>query len=137
MSFDPAHLPAGAGPLLTERHLATLTTLRADGSPHVTPVGFTWEPQRRLVRVICSGHSVKARNAARAGRAALAVVDGRHWLTLEGSCAVHTDAAAVRDAENRYALRYRPPRDNPARVVVVIEVDRVIGHVPDDPGDGA
>ncbi len=30
---------------LTERHLATLTTLRRDGSPHVVPVGFTYEPR--------------------------------------------------------------------------------------------
>ena len=26
---------------VTERHLATLVTLRADGSPHAVPVGFT------------------------------------------------------------------------------------------------
>jgi len=40
---------------LTERHLATLTTLRRDGSPHVVPVGFTYEPQARIARVITSG----------------------------------------------------------------------------------
>jgi hypothetical protein len=36
---------------LTERHLATLTTLRTDGSPHVVPVGFSYEPATRLARV--------------------------------------------------------------------------------------
>ena len=30
---------------LAERHLATLTTLRADGSPHVVPVGFSYDPR--------------------------------------------------------------------------------------------
>ena len=35
---------------LAERHLATLTTLRADGSPHVVAVGFTYSPAERLVR---------------------------------------------------------------------------------------
>src|SRR5689334_2545116 len=99
MSLDPAHLPVGAQPLLTERHLATLTTLRADGSPHVTPVGFTWEEPTRLVRVICSGSSVKARNAARGGRAAVSVIDGRWWLTLEGQARVLEGADEVRDAE--------------------------------------
>ncbi|CAN5181174.1 hypothetical protein BH24ACT1_BH24ACT1_05600 [soil metagenome] len=29
---------------LGESHLATLTTLRADGTPHVVPVGFTFDP---------------------------------------------------------------------------------------------
>lgn len=134
MSFDPAHLPAGAGPLLTERHLATLTTLRPDGSPHVTPVGFTWDADHRIVRVICSGTSVKARNAGRAARAAVAVVDGRWWLTLEGTTQVLGDAASVREAELRYARRYRTPRENPARVVLMIHVDRVLGHVPAEPG---
>jgi F420H(2)-dependent biliverdin reductase len=130
MSLDPADLPAGALPLLTERHLATLTTLRADGSPHVTPVGFTWDAPAQLVRVICSGGSVKARNAARGQRAAVAVMEGRHWLTLEGKSRVLEDGEAVRDAERRYAQRYRQPRENPQRVVIVIEVDRVLGHVP-------
>lgn len=133
MSLDPTQLPAGAQPLLTERHLATLTTLRADGSPHVTPVGFTWDEEARLVRVICSGESVKARNAARGGRAAVSLMDGRWWLTLEGPARVVREAEQVRDAERRYAERYRQPRENPARVVLVIEVDRVLGSVPDVP----
>ncbi len=132
MSLDPTQLPAGAQPLLTERHLATLTTLRPDGSPHVTPVGFTWDEEARLVRVICSGSSVKARNAARGGRAAVSVINGRWWLTLEGKAGVLEGAEEVRDAEERYAQRYQTPRVNPSRVVLVIEVDRVLGNVPDD-----
>ncbi|MBT0773938.1 TIGR03618 family F420-dependent PPOX class oxidoreductase [Kineosporia sp. J2-2] len=130
MSFDPAHLPSSALPLLTERHLATLATLRADGSPHVVPVGFTWDGATRLVRVITGGGSVKARNARRGGRAAVSVVDGRWWLTLEGPVQVLEDDESVREAERRYEERYRPPRVNPARVVVTIAVDRVLGHLP-------
>ena len=38
------------------------------------------------------------------------------------------DADAVRDAEARYARRYRQPRANPARVVLEIAVDRILGH---------
>lgn len=127
MSFDPAALPDPALTFLSERHLATLTTLRADGSPHVVAVGFTWDDGARLVRVITHGASVKARNAARGGRAAVSQVDGRRWLTLEGRARVLTDAAAVVEAEQRYAGRYRVPRENPARVVVLIDVDRVLG----------
>ena len=29
---------------LREYHLASLTTLRRDGSPHVVPVGFSYDP---------------------------------------------------------------------------------------------
>ncbi|GAA3596355.1 F420-dependent biliverdin reductase [Kineosporia mesophila] len=130
VAFDPADLPASARPLLTERHLATLTTLRADGSPHVVPVGFTWDAPARRVRVICSGDSVKARNAARGTRAAVSVVDGRFWLTLEGPAHLLEDEAEVREGERRYAERYREPRENPSRVVLAIQVDRVLGNLP-------
>ena len=131
MSLDPAALPPAVLEFLAERHLATLTTLRADGSPHVVAVGFTWDDEARLVRVITSGASVKARNAARGGRAAVCQVDGRRWLTLEGTATVRTGPQEVRDAEDRYARRYRQPRENPQRVVVEIAVDRVLGSVPD------
>jgi PPOX class probable F420-dependent enzyme len=115
---------------LTERHLATLTTLRPDGSPHVVPVGVTYDAATRTARVITSGSSAKARHV-RAGQARVAVcqVDGRRWVTLEGTAVVREDAASVADAEARHARRYRAPRENPARVVLEISVDRVLGNV--------
>lgn len=112
---------------LTERHLATLTTLRADGTPHVTPVGFTWDDELGLARIICSGTSVKARTAARDGRVALCQVAGRLWLTLEGSARVTADPGEVAEAVARYAVRYRRPRENPARVAIEVTVTRVLG----------
>jgi PPOX class probable F420-dependent enzyme len=114
---------------LTERHLATLTTLRADGSPHVVPVGFTYEPEARLARVITSGDSVKARNAGRPGAvAALCQVERARWLTLSGPIRVDRDPEAVADAVRRYAARYRQPRVNPKRVVLVMDVTRMLGR---------
>ena len=128
MSLDLDDLGLEVLAFLTERHLATLTTLRADGSPHVVPVGFTYEPATRLARVITSGDSAKARNAARPGAvAALCQVDRARWLTLSGPISVQTAAEAVADAERRYAERYRPPRVNPKRVVLTIEVERLLG----------
>ncbi|WP_460433350.1 TIGR03618 family F420-dependent PPOX class oxidoreductase [Angustibacter speluncae] len=127
--------------MVRERHLSVLATQRGDGSPHLVPVGFTWDAEAGVVRVITSGPSVKARNARRGGRAAVSQVDGRRWLTLEGPVRVVDDEAAVRDAERRYAERYRQPRENPLRVVVVIDVDRVLGAswpgVDDEPGSPA
>ena len=129
MAHDLDNLGPGLLTFLTERHLATLTTLRADGSPHVVPVGVTFDAVTGTARVITSGTSVKARHV-RAGqhRVAVCQVDGRRWVTLEGTAVVRDDAASVADAEARYARRYRTPRENPARVVVEISVDRVLGH---------
>jgi PPOX class probable F420-dependent enzyme len=126
---DPHDLGPALLEFLTERHLATLTTLRPDGSPHVVPVGVTYDAATGTARVITSGTSAKARHV-RAGhqRVAVCQVEGRRWVTLEGTAVVREDPAAVADAVARYAQRYRPPRENPARVVLEISVDRILGN---------
>lgn len=126
----PDALPAAARAFLSERHLATFTTLRPDGSPHVVPVGFTWDDQRRLARVITSETSRKVAHASRPdARVALCQVDGWRWLTLEGTVRLSSDPAQVADAVRRYAERYRRPRENSQRVLLEIVVDRVLGLV--------
>ena len=128
MATDPRALPEADRLFLAERHLATLTTLRPDGTPHVVAVGFTWDEQAQLVRVIADGGSRKAAHV-RAGspRAVVAQVDGRRWMSLEGVPTVSDDPQRVAEAVRRYAQRYREPRDNPDRVVIEIAVDRVLG----------
>jgi F420H(2)-dependent biliverdin reductase len=116
-----------------ERHLCTLTTVRADGTPHVVPVGVTLDVDSATARVITSGGSHKVRHVLAAGDegAAVAVcqVDGRRWSTLEGRAVIRRDPASVADAERRYAERYRQPRENPARVVIEIKITRILGNV--------
>jgi PPOX class probable F420-dependent enzyme len=116
-----------------ERHLCSLTTVRPDGTAHVVAVGATLDPGAGIGRVITSVRSSKARLIA-AGRGAgvavaLCQIDGRRWSTLEGLAVVRDDPASVADAERRYAERYRPPRANPHRVVIEIQVLRVLGSV--------
>lgn len=124
--MDPTALPSEASSFLAERHLATLTTLRPDGSPHVVAVGFTWDDG--LVRVITDGGSRKAAHARLGGRAVVAQVDGVRWLSLEGPVVVSADPVRVGTAVRLYAHRYREPRVNPTRVVLEITVDRVLGR---------
>jgi len=127
VSLDPCHLPASALEFLRERHLATLTTVRRDGSPHVVPVGFTWDDEAHVARIITGGDSVKANNAMRGGRGVVCQLEGWKWLTLEGPISVLVHPDPVADAVRRYAERYRQPRENPARVVLQIQVDRALG----------
>ncbi|MGA9493566.1 MAG: F420-dependent biliverdin reductase [Mycobacterium sp.] len=127
MANSTARLTNDALAFLTERHLAMLTTLRADNSPHVVAVGFTFDPKTHIARVITTGGSQKAVNADRGGVAVLSQVDGARWLSLEGSASVNGGIDAVRDAELRYAQRYRTPRVNPRRVVIEVQVERVLG----------
>jgi F420H(2)-dependent biliverdin reductase len=127
MANSTARLTNDALAFLTERHLAMLTTLRADNTPHVVAVGFTFDPKTHIARVITTGGSQKAVNAQRGGVAVLSQVDGARWLSLEGRASVNSEIDAVRDAELRYAQRYRTPRVNPRRVVIEVEVERVLG----------
>jgi PPOX class probable F420-dependent enzyme len=114
-----------------ERRVCFLSTPRADGTPHLVPVGVTYDHATRTARIITGRGTAKVRNVERAGRPVVAVsqVDGRRWSTLEGTATVRDDAEAVRDAEARYAARYRQPRENPERVVVEIAVRRFLGTV--------
>jgi len=111
-----------------ERHLCTLTTLRADGSPHVVPVGATLDADAGLLRVTASRGSAKVRHVLAGGdRVAICQVDGARWSTVEGRAAVRDDLESVAEAERRYAERYRRPRPNPERVVIEVTITRVLG----------
>lgn len=116
---------------LSDRHLATLTTLRADGSPHVVPVGFSYDTELQRVRVITFSTSRKAKNAALGGRAAVSQVDGGRWLTLEGVAhlvTLETNPEEVERAVRGYAQRYREPKERDNRVAIIIDVDRIMGN---------
>lgn len=114
---------------LTERHLATLTTLRPDGTPHVVPVAPTWDPDGGRLLITTRDGSAKVRNVeASAGPARVAVcqVAGGRWLTLEGTATVSRDPLVVADAERRHAVRHHTLEPDPRRVVVVVVVDRAM-----------
>lgn len=117
----------------TERHLCSLTTLRPDGRPHVVPVGVALDHEQECAWVITSSGSRKVRNllaagdAAGSGLVAACAVDGARWSTLEGTAVVVHDPTSVARACERYAARYRVPRENPARVAIRIGVTRFVG----------
>ena len=117
-----------------ERHLCTVTTLRRDGSPHVVPMGVVVDVDTEgwgVAWAITSGTSQKVANLRAGGDARVAVsqVDGRRWSTIEGTAEVRDDPESVADAVRRYAERYRPPRENPARVAIRITLTSAIGNV--------
>ena len=115
---------------LTERHLATLTTLRPAGTPHVVPVAPTWDADRGRLLITTRDRSVKVRNiesAAGAARVAVCQVSGGRWLTLEGVATVLRSPGDVADAERRHARRHHTLDPDPDRVVVAVDVDAVLG----------
>jgi PPOX class probable F420-dependent enzyme len=128
MSFQSSDLTSSQFEFMQENHLATLTTLRPDGSPHVVPVGFTFDIDNNIVRVITFAKSMKARHAAQGGRAVVSQVDRGRWITLEGTVRLRTEADIVAKAVEAYAGRYRQPKIREDRVVIEITVDKVMGR---------
>ncbi|MEY2767982.1 MAG: hypothetical protein RI912_1645 [Actinomycetota bacterium] len=128
MAIQPGSVGDDVLAFLREYHLASLTTSRADGSPHVVPVGFSYDDTSRTVRIITFASSQKYRNALRGGRAAVSQVDGGRWLTLEGTVSGTDDPVRVALAVEGYAARYRQPGERPDRVAVEIAVDRIMGR---------
>lgn len=112
-----------------ERHLCSVTTLRRDGSPHVVPMGIALSSEPGIAWGITSGTSRKVVHLRTDTRIAVNQVDGMRWSTIEGTAEVLTDAGSVAEAVERYASRYRQPRENPERVALRITISRVIGYL--------
>lgn len=129
--FEPSDLGPEAAAFLTESHLASLTVIKADGTPHVTPVGFTYDSERKLVRVITWSDSWKAKHVASQPNtpAAVCSVDGGRWMTFSGTATLTGEPDAIAEGVRRYAERYRQPKERDDRVVIEIAVEKIVGRV--------
>ena len=103
--------------------LATLGTVRADGSSHLVPVRCMRDGDAFLV--LTRPETLKVRNVAATGRASLAEHTDTLWATVEGRAHVSHDATLFDHARAAYERRFGRP-ETWASVVLVIEVDRVL-----------
>ncbi|MCX5088535.1 PPOX class F420-dependent oxidoreductase [Streptomyces sp. NBC_00365] len=84
-----------------------LSTVRVDGSPHVAPIWFLLDGDHVLFNT--AKESVKGRNLARDGRAALCVDDDRppfDFVVLEGRTELSEDLDELRHWAARIGARY-------------------------------
>ncbi|MFF9090525.1 PPOX class F420-dependent oxidoreductase [Streptomyces sp. NPDC014991] len=84
-----------------------LSTVRADGSPHVAPIWFVLDGGELVFNT--GKDTVKGRNLARDGRVALCVDDDRppfHFVVVSGRARLSEDLAEVRLWATRIAARY-------------------------------
>ncbi|MES4902090.1 MULTISPECIES: PPOX class F420-dependent oxidoreductase [unclassified Streptomyces] len=88
-------------------HTAKLSTVRADGSPHIAPVWFLLDGDDIVFNT--GEDTVKGRNMARDGRVSLCVDDHRppfSFVTLQGRAELSDRLEEVRDWATRIAARY-------------------------------
>ncbi|MFD0313415.1 PPOX class F420-dependent oxidoreductase [Streptomyces flavalbus] len=84
-----------------------LSTVRADGSPHVTPIWFLLDGDEVVFNT--AARSVKGRNLARDGRVALCVDDDRppfDYVLLRGRARISEDPGELRHWAARIGARY-------------------------------
>ena len=116
---------------LREGHIAVVTTLRGDGSPHSTVVWIDWSRRRGAASTRPAGRA-KERHLLADPRVAVTVVDSgdfHRWLTVEGRAILvdegadeHIDALGVRymgPAAERISGR------GEQRVIVRVSADRI------------
>lgn len=84
-----------------------LSTVRADGRPHITPIWFVLDG----ADIVFNTHdtSVKGRNLTREGRAAFCVDDPAppySFVIIEGHVELSEEPSAMREWATRIAARY-------------------------------
>ena len=96
--------------LLHEPHISIVTTLRPDGTPHMTPVWHLVDEDQVVVAV--EQTSVKARNVRNDPRVALCVATcetPQRWVMMNGTAALSQDGVA--DMVRSLSLHYKGPEE--------------------------
>ncbi|MGW4564885.1 PPOX class F420-dependent oxidoreductase [Streptomyces sp. NPDC004561] len=113
-----------------------LSTVRADGSPHVAPIWFLLDEDELIFNT--GQDTVKGRNLARDGRIALCVDDDRppfHFVVLTGHARLSEDLDEVRRWATRIAARYMGEdraeeygarNGVPGELLVRVTIDKVV-----------
>jgi PPOX class probable F420-dependent enzyme len=122
-------------------HTGKLATVRADGRPHVVPIWFVLDESDGSVVLTTGAGSVKGRNLAREGRAAMSVdveEPPYTFVTIEGRVELSEDVDQLRTWATRIGARYMGQergeefgRRNgvPGELMVRLHPDRVTGMV--------
>src|SRR4051794_9681099 len=82
----------------SERHLCAVTFLKADGRPHVVPMGVVLSDDSDAAWAITSGTSFKAKLLGRPSPVAICQVDGARWTTIQGIATLRADEASILEA---------------------------------------
>jgi PPOX class probable F420-dependent enzyme len=86
--------------LLGSRGSGVLSTIKKDGRPQLSIVGYAFDPEQSLVRVSLTDGRAKTANLRRDPRCSLLVTTPqfRPWITLEGTARLTPPAADPHDA---------------------------------------
>jgi PPOX class probable F420-dependent enzyme len=140
-NLAPAHLE-----LLASVHLGVLITLKRDGRPQSSNIGYAYDAAAGRVSISTTAKTVKVANLRRDPRANLHVIgpDGWSWMAAEATAALspvaqERDDATVEELISVYraAAGEHPDWDDfrramveDQRLVVRLELERTYGSAP-------
>nr|WP_204263739.1 PPOX class F420-dependent oxidoreductase [Geodermatophilus normandii] len=93
---------------LAEHRWGVLATVKGDGRPQLSNVGYAYDPQQRLFRVSVTADRAKTRNLQRDARVTLHVSsdDFWSWVAVEGTAELTPVAADPHDATVEELVAY-------------------------------
>jgi PPOX class probable F420-dependent enzyme len=131
---------------LAENRWGVLVTIKSDGRPQVSNVGYFYEPQSQVIRVSVTADRAKTRNLLRDSRVTLHVAsrDFWTWIAVEGTADLTPVAADPHDdtveelvtyyrginGEHPDWDDYRAAMVKDRRLVVRFRPERVYGQLP-------
>ena len=126
-------LSAEARKFLNEPRFGVLATINADGTPQQSVVWYELQGDEILMNT--KRGRLKDRNLRRDPRAALAIEDGNHYVSLRGPVMLIDDQAVAQPDIERLAVRYdgeekareqmRVQFSREARVTIRLRPDRI------------
>jgi PPOX class probable F420-dependent enzyme len=93
---------------LTENHWGVLATVKSDGRPQLSNVGYSYDADAHLIRVSVTADRAKTRNLERDPRVTLHVAskDFWTWIAVEGTAELMPVAADPHDATVEELVTY-------------------------------
>jgi PPOX class probable F420-dependent enzyme len=131
---------------VAENHWGVLATIKRDGRPQLSNIGYSYDPETQLIRVSVTADRAKTRNLAADPRVTLHVTskDFWTWVAVEGTAELTPVAADPQDAtvEELVAYyrgvngehpdwdEYRAARGAVRRLVVRFRPEHAYGQLP-------
>jgi PPOX class probable F420-dependent enzyme len=131
---------------LAENHWGVLATIKRDGRPQLSNVGYAYDPEAGVVRVSVTADRAKTRNLAADPRVTLHVAskDFWTWIAVEGTAELTPVAADPHDATVEELITYyrgvsgehpdwdayRAAMVSDRRLVVKFRPEHVYGQLP-------
>jgi PPOX class probable F420-dependent enzyme len=93
---------------VAQHHGGVLATIKSDGRPHLSNVGYAYDPETQLFRVSVTDDRVKTRNLRRDPRVTLHVAsrDFWTWVAVEGTAELTPVATDPHDATVEDLITY-------------------------------